>query len=57
MTAASLPFAREADRALAKGNLGQARLMLQIVLSKEPTNRRVLERLRALGPSMRPPMM
>jgi curved DNA-binding protein CbpA len=54
-TQAALVFAQEADRALARGDLQKAKLQLQLALSKEPGNARILDALKRLQSSMPPP--
>jgi hypothetical protein len=47
-TAMAVPFAKEADRMLARGAEKHALLQLRIALSKEPTNRKLAQRVDAL---------
>jgi curved DNA-binding protein CbpA len=49
----AVPFARRADELLAQGNARQAKLQMQLALSKDPGNARLEERLRALGESLK----
>jgi hypothetical protein len=47
-TSTAVPFAKEADRMLARGAEQHALLQLRIALSKEPTNRKLAQRVDAL---------
>ena len=51
---AALPFAREADVLLAKGDRKKALFQLQIAISKEPDNQRLLARIVELTPPKKP---
>lgn len=48
-TSMAVPFAKEADRMLARGAEKHALLQLRIALSKEPTNRKLAQRVDALA--------
>jgi hypothetical protein len=48
-TATAMPFAKEADRMLARGAEKHALLQMRIALSKEPTNRKLAQRVDALA--------
>jgi len=47
-SAVARPFAEKADQLLARGELKQARLQLQLAIMREPNNHQLTERLRAL---------
>ena len=46
---ASLAFAQEADRALSRGENQHAKLQLQLILAREPGNRRILQMLQSFS--------
>jgi curved DNA-binding protein CbpA len=47
-SAVARPFAEKADELIARGDLKQARLQLQLAIMREPNNQKLAERLRAL---------
>ena len=52
-SAVARPFAEKADELLARGELKQARLQLQLAIMREPSNQKLADRLRELDEQLR----